>query len=228
MEASVAGAEGQQAEGQEQSQQAAPDFSPVLEHMEAQFGQLGQQITEAISGGQQQQQDEVEDESAYEDDGFPDLELGDDGEVDPEAAQKFLDDLVQKRASGIAEQTVQKALAPVLEQLTEQRIERDADALIQQYPQLRDQKVADAVLERATNVALQLGLSNDEAAKLVTSRAFIELNLKAGMAEQAAAGTPAGESSFALEGAGGQGPAEAEPDFARQVVEAGRPSGFWM
>lgn len=226
MEASVAEGTQQGAGGQGQEGQAAaaPDFGPVLEQMNANFAALGEQLQGALGGGQQAADDG--DEGAFEDDDLAYPEPGADGELDPEAAQEYLDNLVQQRAKGVAQQEIQEALAPVMEALTEQRIEREATDLQTKYPQLRDPEVSEAVIERATGVVQQLGLSGDAAARLVTSGSFIELVFKAGLAEQQAAGTPT--DGLGLEPAGGQGPAQAEPNIARQVVDAGRPNNFWM
>jgi hypothetical protein len=222
------GAEDGAQEGQEQGQQqGGVDLAPLMEHMDQRFERGFEDLAERFQGPDDGEQDPYA--SGY---GEPEYDLGQEaeglydetGEVDPEAAQQFLGQLIDQRAGQLMEQQ----LGPVMDTLGELRNAHNASALVAQHPEIQDQAVAEDLMNRATQAAFSLGVGEEDASVLVQNPAFLELVLQAGKAEQAARGEPAeGRSELDLESGATAGQGQSPQEIGRGIVAAGGSQSFW-
>lgn len=152
----------------------------------------------------------------------------DQGNVNPWAAQQYMQQLQQ----AAVEPAIQQAVAPIMQQLDQMRFDQGSARLEQQYPELAEKEKADALVARAVQMAPTMGLDPRQA---VRNDGFLELVHQSMRAEGIAAGeTPArGQEVHELESGGGAGPAGSPPSFTDQVnaLQAGgadqAAAGFW-
>jgi hypothetical protein len=183
--------------------------------------------------------DEDDPDADYEDDGYqdpdgytdPDLQaddFDDDGQINPEAAQRALDQMMEQKFASMIEPHVRAT-----QQMQEAQKERErasyADHLEATYPQLSDPDLVNEMLEKtaaqAHYLAERKGLGPAEARDLAEDPEFFEMVF---LAEQArngmgAAGA-AGQQDVTLETGGAAGPTAPEWDekkVAQGIVNAG-------
>lgn len=152
---------------------------------------------------------------------FGDEDYAPDGSLTEEAQARQFEAILAQ----MVEQAAQQQVAPLYQQREAERRDREADALEERYPDLRDEETQDRVLERAAEVAQQLG--NPEAA---IEPAFVELVYLAMQAqERAASETPAGGGpNVPIERGGGASPAQGgdEPDLGDAIVKLAQKGKF--
>lgn len=169
------------------------------------YGQYGQQPFGQDPYGQQQPTDIYDPET---------------GEPDPQAAQQFLNQMVQAQMQPLMQQMQQQD-----QQMRALRNSLDARDLEEQYPELRDEGKAEATMQLAANEAQRIGRPD-----LATDPAFIELTFLAEKARNSAAQEqPAGTApEVGLEGAGGGQPQQPEEDPGERIARAyGKPHPIW-
>ncbi len=225
MEASVAANDGGAAEGAEGAQAPAGgfDLGPVMERFDALDTGLGGRIgaiEQMLTGGDEEQADEG--------DGEFDLSqlfgAGDEEDApagfDPAALQEAFGQYDQR-----SQEQLQKAIAPLMEQVRNIQVGLDAEALTARYPDLGKPEIAQPVVAAAKELAEALGNPD-----LAMNTKVLETIYKAQMADRYAAGEKpvGGEQQFELERAGGAGPAAAdEPNIAQRIVASRRNDKFW-
>ena len=198
--------------GQEAPQTGGHDLGPLTERIDG----LASQMDRLVQGFTPPAQEAAEPDD--DDDEFDIASLFDIPDEEPQ--QQPLDPAALQGVFSQYDQRMQaqieKALAPLMErqQATDTRLE--AEVLAAKYPDLADPAIAGPVVQKAQELAESVGDPS-----LRNNMQLIELIYKAQMAEKHAAGEqPAGaEQGFALERAGGAGPAASEqPNIAQRIA----------
>jgi hypothetical protein len=205
------------------------DFSPVLDRV----NEIGQQVgsfAERLEALQSPAEpDQGPDTGGYEDD--PSLGMPpDDVYDDPQKAQQWLDNLVQERASRVADERVQQAIEPLVQQLDDFTMEREAKQFATEFPDIAgDEQRAEQFMQHAESLVEQLGVPDAVAAKLVSSGSFLRIVAQAARHEEAGRQeVPADQAREPqLEPAGGANLGGGEPNLAQQIVNARPGGGFW-
>jgi hypothetical protein len=219
MEASVAGeaVQGEAVDGAaEQAQEQAPVFDPQpimqgFEDIRGQLEELRSQMT-------------PQEEAAAADEGLDfswlDESAGPEGELDPEAFQQNLRQMIQQEGL--------RAAAPALEAVQEMRIQQQAAALVQEFPAIGEPETAQNVVqgaqELAAVVAQEVGLPAEAANALSRSPALWRVVfMAANAADRAQQQDQAAPGHAHLEG-GGSRPAPQQVDPARAIETSGQGS----
>lgn len=212
----------------EQAQAPAVDLSSVLSRVD-EIGQSVGQLGERFDSFQPQAPPEQEQGSEYDDTEF-DFGPGFDPE-DPQQAQQWLDSLVDKRAKTVAEQQMQAAVEPLMQQLDEITTEREAQTFLARYPEFADEQRAEAFMDHASQVVQSLGLPDEVAGKLVSSSTFLGLVAEGARKQEAARNEVAPQeqqrTEHQLEPAGGANLGGGEQDPALSIVKARGGNSFW-
>lgn len=173
--------------------------------MEERFGALEQRLTPA------EPESEPEPEQPYLPE-FTDDDYDPEGQLTPEAQQRALDELIDRRVQSKVEQ----ALSPLQEQREEDRRMAEGAALEERYPELQDPAVVEPLVAKAIQWAEAMG--NPELAR--EPRLFeLVYMAEAGQAARRSE-TPAGTQGLPLErgGSAGPDPAPQEEDVAGRLV----------
>lgn len=213
------------------------DLSPVLDRV-GQVGQSVDQFAERLQalegrlpeqGGDPEYGDPYGQDDPYADLDDPSLYEGEDGEMDPRAAQQYLEQLVDRRASALAEQQVQQHVEPLMNQLDELMQDRAAEEILGEFPELADEQRAEQFMDTAANVVSDLGLPEELAGRMITSAPFLRLVAQAARHQEAARNEqPVTETrEHPLEPAGGANLGGGEPNLAQEIVNSRGGNAFW-
>lgn len=230
MEAGSIPADGGEA-GQAPETAAAPDLSGALAPVLDRVSELGSSVNERFSALESRLPAQEAAEPEYDDGLDPSLlGIGDGGDVDPQQAAQWLDQLVNNRAEKVSQQQVQQAVEPLIQELDDFRTEREAQTFLRQFPEFSDEGRAEQFMEHAQGVVEQLGVPEEVAGRLISSSSFLGIVAKAARHEEAGRSeVPADQArEQPLEPAGGAnlgGGGEQNP--ALDIVRAGSRNSFW-
>lgn len=215
-EAEATQAEGTEAEGGEQS---APEWQGAIEQLGEQFSSRFDEVANLIQSQQEQPEPESDDDYGYQPEFDAEQLYDDDGEMDPQAAQQLLQQMVGQHS----QQAVQEAVGPLMERINNMEIQRQAESLEAEFPELQKEEVAGAVLQAAEQHAAEIGQP-----ELGRNPAFVRVVYLAQKAADRAAGeVPAGTQPDGLEAAGGAVAPTPQVDPADGIVAARNRNSFW-
>lgn len=211
-EAEAQAPEGTETEAEGTEEQQTPEWQSAIEQLGDQLGSRFDEFADRF-----QQAPEPEQEPSYDDFGGVDPNdlYDDEGDMDPEAAQRLL--------AQMTGQQVEKAVGPLMEKIHRMEVQRGAERLEQEFPELQEPEVAQATLKAVDDYAAEIGRPD-----LREDPGFIRLvYLAQKSSERASQEVPAGTAADGLESASGAAAPAPEIDPAQRIVQAGRGDSFW-
>lgn len=220
------GQQGQQ--GNEGTDQAGPDFSPVMDRIDQIEATIGP-VAEWVQSQQAPPEAQGEDYADFVNRLFAGEEAPAETEqeqqaqlpqvfTDPQAFQQLLDRAVQEK--------LDKTVGPELEAGRQDRQQREINELMTKYPALKEQDVAGPVVQAAQQFAYELAqrLGQPELADTlwrqpgVVEQMYLAEQARQTSGAEVPAGANGGEAR--LEGANGANPGADQPNLAEQIIQA--------